>query len=48
MIGPEHDAVREYYGKIRPTRITVSFAVQAEASGTANAVLAAEEFAGNG
>jgi len=44
VIGPEHDAVREYYSKIRPTRIAVNFAVQAEASGTANAVLAAAEF----
>jgi dTDP-glucose pyrophosphorylase len=46
VIGPEHEAVRENYANVRPTRIEVSFAVQAEALGTANAVLAAEEFAG--
>jgi dTDP-glucose pyrophosphorylase len=46
VIGPEHNLVREYYARERSTRIEVSFAVQVEALGTANAVLAAEEFAG--
>ena len=47
VIGPEHEVVREYYTRVlRPTRIAVSFAMQAEALGTANAVLAAEAFAG--
>ncbi len=47
VIGPEHDAVRDYYTRVQqPTRIQVSFALQAEAVGTANALLAAEEFAG--
>jgi glucose-1-phosphate thymidylyltransferase len=46
VIGPEHNLVREYYTRLRATRIEVSFAVQAEALGTASAVLAAEEFAG--
>jgi glucose-1-phosphate thymidylyltransferase len=47
VIGPEHNVVREYYTHaLRPTRITLSFALQADALGTANAVLAAEEFAG--
>jgi glucose-1-phosphate thymidylyltransferase len=46
VIGPEHTAVREYYRRLRATRIEVSFAVQAGALGTANAVLAAENFAG--
>jgi glucose-1-phosphate thymidylyltransferase len=45
VIGPEHNLVREYYTRLRATRIEVSFALQAEALGTANAVLAAEEFA---
>ena len=46
VIGPEHEAVREYYAStIRPKRIRVAFAIQEEPLGTANAVLAAEEFA---
>jgi dTDP-glucose pyrophosphorylase len=48
VIGPEHGVVREYYTHaLRTRRIAVSFAVQAEALGTANAVLAAKEFAGS-
>jgi len=46
VIGPEHNLVREYYTSARTNRIEVTFAVQAHALGTANAVLAAEEFAG--
>ena len=47
VIGPEHAAVREYYASTsRPERIQVAFATQEEPLGTANAVLAAEEFAG--
>jgi glucose-1-phosphate thymidylyltransferase len=47
VVGPEHLVMRQYYGhNVRPTRIAVTFALQAEALGTANAVLAAEEFAG--
>lgn len=46
VIGPEHDVVREYYGaKVRLDRLRVEFAVQAEPRGTADAVLAAEEWA---
>ena len=46
VVGPEHDAVREYYvGAGRPKRVTVEFAVQERALGTADAVLAAEAFA---
>ena len=42
VIGPEHDAVREYYGRTaRLERITLSFAVQALPKGTADAVAAA-------
>lgn len=45
VIGPEHDAVREYYtGAGRPTRVTVEFAIQEHPLGTADAVLAAESF----
>jgi len=47
VIGPEHAAVREHYGVAAPPRrLRVAFAVQPEARGTADAVLAAEEFAG--
>jgi len=48
VIGPEHEAVREYYTKtVRPERIQVVFAIQQAPLGTANAVLAAEESAGD-
>jgi len=46
VIGPEHDDLRSYYGRqLQYTRLEVSFAVQEEPLGTANAVAAAEEFA---
>ncbi|GAA4908576.1 sugar phosphate nucleotidyltransferase [Tessaracoccus lubricantis] len=47
VIGPEHDMIREYYDNVAKERITVSYAIQEEPLGTANAVLAAEEFAGD-
>ena len=47
VIGPEHEAVRAYYGGLAPERIAVSFAVQAEPRGTADAVAAAEAFVGD-
>jgi len=47
VIGPEHGAVREYYqGAARPSRLSLSFAEQERPLGTADAVLAAEQFAG--
>jgi glucose-1-phosphate thymidylyltransferase len=47
IIGPEHQSVRDYYSRTAlPKRIGVSFALQQEPIGTANAVLAAEEFVG--
>lgn len=46
VIGPGHDAIRTYYEeKTKPRRVAVEFAVQPKSLGTANAVLAAEEFA---
>jgi glucose-1-phosphate thymidylyltransferase len=46
VIGPDHDAIRRYYGEqVELSRISVDFAVQVEPLGTANAVAAAEEFA---
>jgi dTDP-glucose pyrophosphorylase len=45
VIGPEHDAVREYYERTRaPERVRVAFAIQPQARGTADAVLSAESF----
>lgn len=45
IIGPEHQGVVHYYTEAAPPRrIQVSFAVQAEPRGTADAVLAAEDF----
>ncbi|MBN2295210.1 MAG: nucleotidyltransferase family protein [Pirellulales bacterium] len=45
VIGPEHDATRQYYGQeVALRRLTVEFAVQQEPKGTANALLAAEQF----
>ncbi len=47
VIGPEHDTVREHYERLhQPKRVRVSFAIQADARGTADAVLAARAFAG--
>ena len=48
VIGPEHDVVRDYYERTHlPERVRISFAIQAEARGTADAVLAARAFAGD-
>ncbi len=45
VIGPEHDAVRDYYERTRPPeRVRVAFAIQEQARGTADAVLSAEWF----
>lgn len=47
VIGPEHSAVRAHYsGDATPSRVRLHFAVQEKPLGTADAVLAAEEFAG--
>lgn len=44
VLGPEHDAVREHFSvQVHPTRVRVTFALQAEALGTAHAVVAAAE-----
>ena len=48
VIGPEHTIVRDYYSiEAVPKRIRVDFAIQEKPLGTADAVLAAREFAGN-
>lgn len=45
VVGPEHDTLRDYYGQLGVTRLSIEFAVQYEPKGTADAVLAAEAFA---
>ncbi|MGH9364486.1 MAG: nucleotidyltransferase family protein, partial [Thermoanaerobaculia bacterium] len=46
VVGPEHSAIRKYYTHTaRPSRIRITFAIQQEPLGTADAVLAAEAFA---
>lgn len=48
VIGPDHDAVRDYYTRqVRAERLEFAFAVQQEPKGTADALLAAETFAGD-
>jgi glucose-1-phosphate thymidylyltransferase len=47
VVGPEHDRVRDYYLREQPpVRVTISFAVQDTARGTADALLSARRFAG--
>jgi glucose-1-phosphate thymidylyltransferase len=46
VVGPEHDGIRRYYSREAvPTRVRVTFAVQTDPRGTADAVAAAESFA---
>jgi len=48
VIGPEHQVIRDYYTvQAPPRRVRISFAVQKEPLGTADAVLAAREFTGD-
>ena len=47
VIAPEHNEIRNYYSRLTLTRVRVNFAIQLEARGTADAILAAEEFSGN-
>ena len=44
VVGPEHVAIREYYASVMPRRVSVTFAIQDQPIGTANALLAAELF----
>ncbi|MDO5629842.1 MAG: nucleotidyltransferase family protein [Mobilicoccus sp.] len=46
VIGPEHKAVRDYYDSLDLERIEIFYTEQAEPLGTADAVLAANWFAG--
>jgi dTDP-glucose pyrophosphorylase len=45
VVAPDHESIRKHYGECLPDRLSVEFAVQQEALGTANAVAAAESFA---
>jgi glucose-1-phosphate thymidylyltransferase len=46
VIGPEHDAVRQYYQEqLQPEHLSFSFAIQHERLGTADALAKAEAFA---
>jgi dTDP-glucose pyrophosphorylase len=48
VIGPEHGVIRDYYTiQAPPKRVRISFAIQEKPLGTADAVLAAKEFAGD-
>jgi dTDP-glucose pyrophosphorylase len=45
VVAPDHDAVRRHYEQdAAPSRLRLSFSIQPEALGTANAVLAAERW----
>jgi dTDP-glucose pyrophosphorylase len=47
VVAPDHDAVRRYYeSDAPPARVRLTFLVQAQALGTADAVLTAEQWAG--
>jgi len=46
VIGPEHDAIREHYHRATTQRLRITFALQPQPRGTADAVVAAEGFAG--
>ena len=46
VIGPGHDAVRDYYGGLVCERLRIEFAVQNEPKGTADALAAAADFVG--
>ncbi|MBT3344566.1 MAG: nucleotidyltransferase family protein [Gemmatimonadetes bacterium] len=47
VIGPEHDEIRNYYQDLSTPRLEMSFTIQHEPKGTADAVLAASEFVGD-
>ncbi len=46
VVGPQHEALRDYFGRqVETRRLTIEFAVQHQPKGTADAVAAAEAFA---
>lgn len=46
IIGPEHDLIRNYYQALKTKRVHISFALQQQPLGTADALRAAREFTG--
>jgi len=46
IVAPDHEAISSYYRRLGVTRLAIDYAVQVEPRGTADAVAAAEEFAG--
>lgn len=47
VVAPDHDLLAQHYREVvRPVRVRIEFVVQREARGTADAVLAAEEWVG--
>lgn len=46
VIGPEHQIIRDYYDNLATERVRISYAVQQQPLGTADAVHAARGFAG--
>ena len=48
VLGPEHEQVREYYRQLQTSRIRVVFVEQTQPLGTADAVLSARDWAGQG
>lgn len=47
VIGPEHDLIRDYYDSCEKSRVEITYAIQEQPLGTADAVAAAEHFAGD-
>lgn len=47
IIGPDHQALRDYYAPFSGNKLRIDFAVQAKPLGTADAVRSAQPFAGN-
>jgi dTDP-glucose pyrophosphorylase len=48
VIGPEHDEVRDYYRQLPTRRVSISFVIQPEPLGTADAVAHAEPWTRDG
>jgi len=45
VIGPNHQAIRDYYEHLEKKRVSILFALQAEPRGTADAIASAKSFA---
>lgn len=47
VVAPDHDVLREHFASALPHRIRIAFVVQPEARGTADAVIAAQQWIGS-